>query len=115
MIKPLLSAALVASMISTAAVAAPAPRHKPARFNLASMNLTPRKIFVHNIPTPDFTPDKTPTVFRYDLPAPGMGALIGYKPDGDAHSLPGYEVNEVTAIGFSQPTSTVGAALAYRF
>ena len=115
MIKTLLTAALAVSTLSTAAVAARAPRYKATRVNLALMNLTPRKIFVRNIPTRDFTPDQTPTVFRYDLPEPGMGAVVGYKPDGDIHSIPGYEVNQATAIGFSQPTSTVGAALAYRF
>jgi hypothetical protein len=115
MTKTILSSLLAVTLISTAATAAPAPRHKATRVNLAAMNLTPRKIFVTNIATPEFAPDKTPTAFRYDLPAPGMGAVVGYKPDGDMQSIPGYEVNQATAIGFSQPTSTVGAALAYRF
>jgi hypothetical protein len=115
MIAPLLSAALVFTTISTVAVAAPAPRLSASRVDLASMDLSPTKIFVRDIPTPDFTQDKTPTVFRYDLPASGMGAAVGYKPDGEAPAIPGYEVNQATAIGFSQPTSTVGAALAYRF
>jgi hypothetical protein len=41
--------------------------------------------------------------------------VIGYKPDGDIRPIPSYEVNQANAIGFSQPTSSVGAALAYRF
>ncbi len=79
------------------------------------MNLSPTKDVVRAIATRDFQPDVTPTSFRYALPASGMGAVVGYKPYVDTHPIQGYEVNEATAIGFSQPSSSVGAALAYRF
>jgi hypothetical protein len=115
MIKPSLSSLVAVTMISTVATAAPSHRHKVRRANLAAMNLTPTKIAVPQIPTPYFAPDRTPTAFRYALPEPGMGAVIGYKPDGDIRPIPSYEVNQANAIGFSQPTSSVGAALAYRF
>ena len=115
MTKAILSAVVVVSTIATVAAADPAARRKPARLDLASMNLTPTKDVVRRIPTRDFQRDVTPTSFHYALPASGMGAVVGYKPYVDTHPIQGYEVNEATAIGFSQPSSSVGAALAYRF
>ncbi len=113
----------VLSVGAVASVATAAPRHpkaaphhrRPARANLASMNLTPTTIVARAAPTPHFTPDRVPTSFNYALPAPGMDAVVGYKPFVDTRPIPGYEVNQATAIGFSQPSSSVGAALAYKF
>jgi hypothetical protein len=114
MTKALIAATLSFVVVSTVVVAA--PRHRrPARINLASMNLTPTRIVDRAIPTRAFAPDRTPTLFNYNLPAPGMGAVVGYKPFVDSHPIQGYEVNQATAIGFSQPSSTVGAALDYKF
>ncbi len=109
----LLIIAAIAGALATAASAAPS--ELVANGDLASMNLEPTKIVNRDLPTPQFAPDRTPTSFRYDLPAPGMGAVVGYKPYVDTHPIQAYEVNQATAIGFNQPSSSVGAALAYRF
>jgi hypothetical protein len=114
MIRPVLVLALAASAICTSASAVPA-RHKTHRVNLAAMNLEPRHDLVRATDRRAFAPDAMPTSFHYALPAPGMGAVLGYKPFVDSHLIQGYEVNQATAIGFSQPSSSVGAALAYRF
>lgn len=114
MIKQSLSIAVIAAAIAASASAAP-PRHKPRRVDLATMDLTPRQDVVRPIGQRAFAPDVMPTSFRYALPTSGVGAVVGYKPFVDTHPIQGYEVNQATAIGFSQPSSSVGAALAYRF
>ena len=114
MTKTFLVVATAASAIATLASAEPATSWA-TRADLAAMNLTPTGVATRDVPTRHFAPDKTPTVFHYDLPEPGMGAVVGYKPYVDTHPIQAYEVNEATAVGFSQPSSSVGAALAYKF
>jgi len=95
--------------------AAPRHHHQTRHANLARMNLTPRRDLVRSQDVRAFTSDTTPTSFRYPLPAPGTSAVVGYKPYVDPHPIPGYEVNQATALGFSQPTTTVGAAVGVKF
>ncbi len=114
MTKILIAATAAACAFATIA-SADAFDGRPSPDNLASMNLTPTKVVSRDVPTRNFTPDETPTSFNYALPAPGMGAIVGYKPSVDTHPIQSYEVNEATAIGFSQPSSSVGAAIAYKF
>ena len=114
MIRPSCYIALIAATIASAASGATL-RHKAGRVDLATMNLTPRRDVARPIGRRAFAPDALPTSFRYALPTSGVGAVVGYKPFVDTHPIQGYEVNQATAIGFSQPSSSVGAALAYRF
>ena len=114
MTKTLIAATLSALTVSTVVAAAPLDS-RPASVNLSSMDLTPQKDVVRDIPARGFAPDKTPTSFTYALPASGMGAVVGYRPFVDNHPIQGYEVNQATAVGFSQPSTSVGAALAYKF
>ena len=114
MIRPTLPIALIAAAIASATSAAPL-KHKPRQVDLATMNLTPRQDVARPIRRRAFAPDAMPTSFHYALPTSGVGAVVGYKPFVDTHPIQGYEVNQATAIGFSQPSSSVGAALAYRF
>lgn len=114
MIRPSLSIAVIVATIASTASAAPS-KHKPHRVDLATMNLTPRQDVVRPIGQRAFAPDAIPTSFHYALRTSGMGAVVGYKPFVDTRPIQGYEVNQATAIGFSQPSSSVGAALAYRF
>ena len=79
------------------------------------MNLTPRRDLVRQVSTREFEQDTTPTSFNYSLPARGMGGVVGYKPFVDTHPIPGYEVNQATALGFSQPSASVGASVGYKF
>ena len=88
-------------------------KHRTA--NLATMNLTPRTVLARPIAEPKFAPDTTPTSIHYNLPTEGMGGVVGYKPFVDPHPIPGYEVNQATALGFSQPSATVGASVGVKF
>ncbi len=115
MTKTLLTIAIAVSAIAGAVLASPSHRDVPTRTDLALMNLTPTRDVARPIAARDFVPDKTPTSFTYALPAPGMGAVLGYRNSADPHPVQSYEVNQATALGFSQPSASVGAGLAYRF
>ena len=44
-----------------------------------------------------------------------MDAELGYRTSADPHPVQSYEVNQATALGFSQPSASVGAGVAYKF
>lgn len=115
MLKPVLISALAVSIAANVAMAAPRHPGRAPRMDLASMDLAPRKDVARAIPTREFVPDRTPTSFTYALPAPGLGAAVGYRSSADPHPVQTYEVNQVTALGFSRPSSSVGASVGYRF
>ncbi len=114
MLKPVFVSTLVVVSLATAVTAGPRRSTRVARPVLASMNLSPRGDFVRRIPSREFTPDRTPTEISYALSAPGVVSTVGYRPS-DGHRLQTYEVNQATALGFSQTTASVGASVGYRF
>ena len=110
MLKPVLTAVFASGLLAGAASADPLPLDA----NAAPLNLSPPADFTHADPAPKFTPDRAPTAFTYALPAPGLETRVGFKPS-DSRSERTYEVNQATAVGFSQTNASVGASVGLRF